>query len=668
MPMPETPAEERFEQLLQASDFPPSAAFAAQAKVTDPAVYEQAAADPPAWWASQARQRLDWDTPFSEVLDDTNPPFYRWFADGTLNVSHNCLDRHVRAGHGDRVAFHWYGEEGEQRDLTYAELLADVQRLANGLKARGVRKGDVVGIYLPMIPEVVVAMLACARIGAPHNVVFGGFAPSAVAERLEVSCAKALITADGARRKGKTVAVKAALDEAVEDLATLETIVVVRSVGSPSPMRPDRDVWYQDLLAAASAHCPAEPMEAEHPLFLLYSSGSTAKPKGIVHTTGGYLTGVATTMATVFDLDPEHDVFWCTADVGWITGHSYVVYGPMANGCTSVMFEGAPDYPDRDIWWEIVERYRVSIFYTAPTAIRACMKWGAEYPAKHDLSSLRLLGTVGEPINPKAWLWYYTVIGGERCPVVDTWWQTETGAIMISSLPGLTAAKPGSASRPLPGVSAAVFDDAGGEIARGSGVLVLTSPWPSMLRTLYNDPDRFVETYFDRFGPRVYFVGDGARRDEDGYFWITGRIDDVINVSGHRLSTAEIESALVSHPVVAEAAVIAISDELTGQSVVAYVTLRAGTSAEPALKEALRQHVAERIGKLARPKRIIWADDVPKTRSGKIMRRLLRDIAEGRDPGDATTLRDASVLAKLKQATVQDDSQNPGAPETGNTR
>jgi acetyl-CoA synthetase len=666
--MPETPAEERFEQLLQASDFPPSAAFAAQAKVTDPAVYEQAAADPPAWWASQARQRLDWDTPFSEVLDDTNPPFYRWFADGTLNVSHNCLDRHVRAGHGDRVAFHWYGEEGEQRDLTYAELLADVQRLANGLKARGVRKGDVVGIYLPMIPEVVVAMLACARIGAPHNVVFGGFAPSAVAERLEVSCAKALITADGARRKGKTVAVKAALDEAVEDLATLETIVVVRSVGSPSPMRPDRDVWYQDLLAAASAHCPAEPMEAEHPLFLLYSSGSTAKPKGIVHTTGGYLTGVATTMATVFDLDPEHDVFWCTADVGWITGHSYVVYGPMANGCTSVMFEGAPDYPDRDIWWEIVERYRVSIFYTAPTAIRACMKWGAEYPAKHDLSSLRLLGTVGEPINPKAWLWYHTVVGGERCPVVDTWWQTETGAIMISSLPGLTAAKPGSASRPLPGVSAAVFDDAGGEIARGSGVLVLTSPWPSMLRSLYNEPDRFVETYFDRFGPRVYFVGDGARRDEDGYFWITGRIDDVINVSGHRLSTAEIESALVSHPVVAEAAVIAISDELTGQSVVAYVTLRAGTSAEPALKEALRQHVAERIGKLARPKRIIWADDVPKTRSGKIMRRLLRDIAEGRDPGDATTLRDASVLAKLKQATVQDDSQNPGAPETGNTR
>jgi acetyl-CoA synthetase len=648
-----TSPDERLEQLLQVRDFPPPAAFAAQAKLTDPAVYEQAAADTPAWWAGQARQRLDWDTPFSEVLDDTNPPFYRWFADGTLNGSYNCLDRHVLAGHGDRVAFHWHGEEGEQRDLTYAGLLADVQRLANGLKARGVRKGDVVGIYLPMIPEVVVAMLACARIGAPHNVVFGGFAPSAVGERLGVSAAKALITSDGARRKGKTVAVKAALDEAVGDLATLETIVVVRSAGTPCPMQPDRDVWYQDLLAGADAECPAEPMEAEHPLFLLYSSGSTAKPKGIVHTTGGYLTGVTTTTATVFDLDPDHDVFWCTADVGWITGHSYVVYGPMANGCTSVMFEGAPDYPDKDIWWEIIERYHVTIFYTAPTAIRACMKWGTDYPAKHDLSSLRLLGTVGEPINPKAWLWYYTVIGGERCPVVDTWWQTETGAIMISSLPGLTAAKPGSASRPLPGVSAALFDDAGGEIEQGSGVLVLTSPWPSMLRTLYNDPDRFVQTYFTHFGRRVYFVGDGARRDEDGYFWITGRIDDVINVSGHRLSTAEIESALVAHPVVAEAAVIAINDELTGQSVVAYVTLRAGTSPEPALEETLRQHVAERIGKLARPKRIIWADDVPKTRSGKIMRRLLRDIAEGRDPGDATTLGDASVLDKLRRATAQ---------------
>jgi acetyl-CoA synthetase len=658
--------EDRIELLLATPDFPPPAAFAAQAEVADAAIYERAAVDPDTWWADQARQRLDWDTPFTEVLDDSDAPFYRWFADGTLNVSYNCLDRHVEAGLGDRVAFHWHGEEGEQRDLTYAELLADVQRLANGLKARGVGKGDVVGIYLPMIPEVVVAMLACARIGAPHNVVFGGFSPTAVRERLEVSAAKALITADGGRRKGKTVPVKQAVDEAVDDLASLQTIVVVRSADAPCPMRAGRDVWYHDLLAGADPHCPAEPMEAEHPLFLLYSSGSTAKPKGIVHTTGGYLTGVATTTAIVFDLDPERDVFWCTADVGWITGHSYVVYGPMANGCTSVMYEGAPDYPDKDIWWDIVERYRVSIFYTAPTAIRACMKWGAQYPVKHDLSSLRLLGTVGEPINPKAWLWYHTVIGTERCPIVDTWWQTETGSIMISPLPGLTATKPGSATRPLPGVSAALFDEAGEPIEQGSGVLVLTRPWPSMLRTLYKDPDRFVQTYFSQFGPGVYFVGDGARRDEDGYFWITGRIDDVINVSGHRLSTAEIESALVAHPMVAEAAVIAASDELTGQSIVAYVTLRTGTAAEPALKEALRKHVAERIGKLARPKRIIWADDVPKTRSGKIMRRLLRDIAEGRDPGDATTLRDASVLTKLQQATAQDDQVPAGAPETGN--
>src|SRR6202167_2041458 len=631
--------------LLDVETFDPPSEFREQALLKDPAVYEQAARDPQAWWVEQA-ERLHWFQKWDTVLDDSDPPFYKWFTGGTLNVSYNCLNRHVEAGRGERVAFHWRGEDGSERDITYVELLGEVKRFASALKDLGVKKGDVVGIYLPMIPEVVVAMLACARIGAPHNVVFGGFSPSAVRERLEVSSAKALITADGARRKGKTAPVKAAVDETVHDLATLTTIVVVRSAGTPCPMRAGRDVWYHDLLSGANPQCPAEPMEAEHPLFLLYSSGSTAKPKGIVHTTGGYLTG-ATTTAMVFDLDPARDVFWCTADVGWITGHSYVVYGPMANGCTSVMFEGAPDYPDKDIWWDIIERYRVSVFYTAPTAIRACMKWGAQYPAKHDLSSLRLLGSVGEPINPKAWLWYHTVIGGERCPIVDTWWQTETGCIMISPLPGLTATKPGSATRPLPGVSAALFDDAGGEIARGSGVLVLTQPWPSMLRTLYKDPDRFVSTYFDRFGPGVYFVGDGARRDEDGYYWITGRIDDVINVSGHRLSTAEVESALVAHPLVAEAAVIAASDELTGQSIVAYVTLRAGTSAEPALKDALRQHVAERIGKLARPKRIIWADDVPKTRSGKIMRRLLRDIAEGRDPGDATPLRDPSVLAKL---------------------
>jgi acetyl-CoA synthetase len=653
MPRTQPSVEERLEQLLKTEEFPPPPDFAAHAQVRDPSVYEQAAKDGPAWWAEQARQRLDWQTPFSSVLDDSDPPFYSWFADGRLNASYNCLDRHVEAGHGDRVAFHWRGEEGEERDLTYAGLLADVQRLANGLKARGVGRGDVVGIYLPMIPEVVVAMLACARIGAPHNVIFGGFAPGSVRERLEVSDAKALITADGARRKGKTANVKAALDEGIAGLPQLETVVVVRATKAQCPMTAERDVWYDELLAGADPDCPAEPMEAEHPLFLLYSSGSTAKPKGIVHTTGGYLTGVATTTAMVFDLDPERDVFWCTADVGWITGHSYIVYGPMACGATSVMFEGAPDYPDKDIWWEIVERYRVSIFYTAPTAIRAAMKWGPEYPGRHDLSSLRLLGSVGEPINPKAWLWYHVVIGGERCPIVDTWWQTETGAIMISPLPGITPAKPGSATRPLPGVSAALFGEDGNEITDGSGVLVLAQPWPSMLRTLYRDPDRFITTYFERFGPRTYLVGDGARRDSDGYFWITGRIDDVINVSGHRLSTAEIESALVAHTAVAEAAVIAISDESTGQAVVAYVTLGQDAGSPSSLHEELRGHVGDRIGKFARPKRIIWADDLPKTRSGKIMRRLLRDIAEGREPGDATTLGDPSVLDRLQKATQE---------------
>jgi acetyl-CoA synthetase len=654
MPRTQPPVEERLEELLRVEEFAPPPGFAGQAQVRDQALYDRAAQDGPAWWAGQARQRLDWEKPFSSVLDDANPPFFTWFADGSLNVSFNCLDRHVLAGHGERVAFHWRGEEGEERDLTYAGLLADTERLASGLKARGVSKGDVVGIYLPMIPEVVVAMLACARIGAVHNVVFGGFAPSAVRDRLEVSGARALITADAARRKGTTAQVKAAVDESLAGLPELGTVVVVRATGAECPMQPGRDVWYDELLAGSDPSCPAEPMEAEHPLFLLYSSGSTAKPKGIVHTTGGYLTGVATTTALVFDLDPERDVFWCTADVGWITGHSYVVYGPLANGCTSVMYEGAPDYPDKDAWWEVAERYRVSVFYTAPTAIRSAMKWGPEYPARHDLSSLRLLGTVGEPINPKAWLWYYSVIGGERCPVVDTWWQTETGAIMISPLPGVTSAKPGSATRPLPGVSAALFDDAGREIDEGSGVLVLTQPWPSMLRTLYGDPDRFVETYFGKFGPRVYFVGDGARRDEDGYFWITGRIDDVINVSGHRLSTAEIESALVSHPAVSEAAVIAVSDEDTGQAIVAYVTLGQDTGAGEPLEAELRDHVAGRIGKLARPQRIIWAQDLPKTRSGKIMRRLLRDIAEGREPGDATTLGDPSVLDTLQRATAQD--------------
>jgi acetyl-CoA synthetase len=649
-PTPPAPPMQEPDQPLEFTTFLPPAEFAEHARVADPGIYAQAEADAPAWWAEQARQRLDWHTPFQAVLDDSNPPFYTWFADGTLNASYNCLDRHVNAGHGDRVAFYWCGEHGEERSLTYGQILADTQRLANALKARGVGKGDVVGIYLPMIPEVVVAMLACARIGAPHNVVFGGFASSAVRERMEVSQAKALITADGARRRGKTAPVKRAVDEAIDGLDTLQTVIVVQSTGAPCEMRKGRDRWYHELLDEAEPECPAEPMEAEHPLFLLYSSGSTAKPKGIVHTTGGYLTGVTTTAAMVFDLDAERDVFWCTADVGWITGHSYIVYGPMANGVTSVMYEGPPDYPDKDAWWEVVEAYRVSIFYTAPTAIRASMKWGDEYPGKHDLSSLRLLGTVGEPINPKAWLWYYAVIGGERCPVVDTWWQTETGAIMIAPLPGLTPAKPGSATRPLPGVSAGLVDEDGREITEGDGLLVLTRPWPSMLRTLYHDPDRYGETYFGKFGARAYVAGDGARRDEDGYYWITGRVDDVINVSGHRLSTAEIESALVAHAGVAEAAVIAVPDEMTGQAVVAYVTVGDGTEPGPGLAEELHAHVGAQIGKFARPKRVIWAADLPKTRSGKIMRRLLRDIADGRELGDVSTLADPSVVAALQQA------------------
>jgi acetyl-CoA synthetase len=601
---------------------------------------------------------LHWDQPFATVLDDSRPPFYRWFADGKLNVSYNCVDRHVEAGLGDRVAFYWAGEDGERRVITYGELHRDVQRLANALRALGLGKGDVVGIYLPMIPEVVVAMLACARIGAPHNVVFGGFAVEAVRERMEVSRARALITVDGARRKGRAAPVKATVDEVMGDLASLEHVVVVRHTGIDVPMAAGRDVFYDEIVEAAEPACPAEPMEAEHPLFILYSSGSTAKPKGIVHTTGGYLTGVSATHRFVFDLDPERDVYFCSADVGWITGHSYIVYGPLANGATSVMYEGAPDYPHKGIWWELVERYGVSIFYTAPTAIRACMKWGAEYPAAHDLSSLRLLGTVGEPINPKAWLWYHVVIGRERCPIVDTWWQTETGQIMISPLPGLTETKPGSATFPLPGVAADVVDEQTGEsVEQGQGLLVLKRPWPGMLRTLYEDDDRYLETYWSRFGADTYLVGDAAIRDKDGYLWIVGRIDDVINVSGHRLSTAEVESAIVAHEKVAESAVVAQSDELTGQAIVAFVTLQGDFEGTPDIEAQIRDHVAVQIGKLARPKRILWTDDLPKTRSGKIMRRLLRDIAEGRALGDVTTLRDPGVMAELQNKITAEQAQ-----------
>jgi acetyl-CoA synthetase len=638
--------EAQLEELLDVESFDPPPEFREQAVIRDESIFAEAERDPEGFWAEQARA-LHWDQPWEKVLDWTNPPFAKWFDGGKLNVSYNCLDRHVEAGNGDRVAFHWRGEEGEERDITYADLHRDVQRFANALKDRGIGKGDVVGIFLPMIPEVVVAMLACARIGAPHNVVFGGFSPEAVRERMEFSEAKALITVDGARRKGKTAPIKQQVDEVMGDLASLESVIVVRHVGNDAPMG-DRDVWFHEIMEAAGPECPAEPLDAEHPLYILYTSGSTAKPKGILHTTGGYLTQVAFTHRVVFDLKPESDVYWCSADVGWVTGHSYIVYGPLANGCTSVMYEGAPDYPDKDIWWELVERYKVTIFYTAPTAIRACMKWGAEYPRRHDLSSLRVLGTVGEPINPKAWLWYHTVIGGERCPIVDTWWQTETGAIMITTLPGVHAAKPGSAGKPLPAIEARVVDENGEDVGTEQGLLTLRRPWPAMLRTLYKEEERFVETYFSKFGPEVYFVGDAARRDEDGYFWIIGRVDDVINVSGHRMSTAEVESAIVSHVRVAEAAVIGQADEDTGQAIAAFVTLSGGGEGDDALIEDIRAHVAIRIGKLARPKRIIWAEDLPKTRSGKIMRRLLRDIAEGRELGDVTTLRDPGVMSQLE--------------------
>jgi acetyl-CoA synthetase len=641
--------ERDLEAMMEVERFEPPAEFRERARWSDPKIYDEAAADPEGWWLRQATELLDWDTEPTRALDDSNPPFYKWFEDGWLNASANCLDRHVAAGIGDRVAYHWRGEEGEERDVTYAELHRDVQRFANALKELNIGKGDVVGIYLPMIPEVAVAMLACARIGAIHNVVFGGFSAESVRERMEFSEAKALVTVDGARRKGKTAPIKPAVDEHLSDLGTLETIVVVRHTGIDCPMEPERDLFYDELLEAADPHCPAEPMEAEHPLYILYTSGSTAKPKGILHTTGGYMAGVTATHRFVFDLKPETDVYWCAADVGWVTGHSYIVYGPLSNGATSVMWEGAPDYPGKGIWWQLVERYKATILYAAPTAIRTFIKWGAEIPAESDLSSLRLLGSVGEPINPKAWLWYHKVIGDERCPIVDTWWQTETGAIMISPLPGITATKPGSATTPFPGVAAAVVDESGGKpIEEGQGLLVLERPWPSMLRGLYKEDDRFVETYFSRFGRERYLVGDAARRDSDGYFWVIGRIDDVVNVSGHRLSTAEVESAIVAHEKVAEAAVIGQSDEDTGQAICAFVTLRGDTKPSDDLIDGIRAEVAARIGKFARPKRIVWAEELPKTRSGKIMRRLLRDIAEGRALGDVTTLRDPEVMKELE--------------------
>jgi acetyl-CoA synthetase len=650
--------EQEPEELIDREKFDPPEEFAENALIRDESVHEEAAQDPVAWWAEQAKD-LHWFEEPSETLDDSKPPFYKWFADGKINASYNCLDRHVEEGNGDRVAFIWRGEEGEERQLTYADILAEVKKLANALTDHGVGKGDVVGIYLPMIPEVVISMLACARIGAPHNVVFGGFSPGSVCERMQFSEAKALITTNYARRKGKAAAVKSEVDDLMDSMPTVETVIVVRNTDDDAPMTEGRDHWWDELLDAADEEHEAVALDAEHPLFILYSSGSTAKPKGILHTTGGYLTGVKWTGKYVFDLRPDSDVFWCSADVGWVTGHSYIVYGPMSNGVTSVMWEGAPDYPDKDAWWQLIEDHGVTIFYTAPTAIRASMKWGVEYPEKHDLSSLRLLGTVGEPINPKAWAWYWKVIGGGRCPIVDTWWQTETGHVLISPLPGVTPAKPGSATKPLPGVDAAVVDEEGNDAGTEQGLLVLRKPTPGMLRTLYRDDDRFIETYYDKLGRETYVVGDAARRDEDGYFWIIGRIDDVINVSGHRMSTAEVEHAVVSHPKVAESAVIGQQDEDTGQAICAFVTLHssAGEGNDDLVQE-IRDHVGEKIGKFARPKRVIWADDLPKTRSGKIMRRLLRDIAEGRELGDVTTLNDPSVMDEIQNRVKQEDDED----------
>jgi acetyl-CoA synthetase len=639
-----TDLERQLAELLEQERFEPPEAFKANALITDLSVHEAAAKDPVGWWNEQARA-LHWFAEPQRALNDENPPFYKWFEGGTTNASYNCLDRHVEAGLGERVAFKWRGEEGESRDITYAWLLEQTQRAANALKDHGVGAGDVVGIFLPMIPEVIVAMLACSRIGAPHNVVFGGFSAESVKERMEFSDAKALITVDGARRKGKTAPVKASCDEVGMPVATT---FVVRHTGIDCPMG-DGDVFWDEALAAAEAECAPAELDAEHPLFILYSSGSTAKPKGILHSTGGYLTHVAWTHKYVFDLKPESDVYWCSADVGWITGHSYIVYGPLLNAATSVMYEGAPDYPHKGIWWELAEKTETTIFYTAPTAIRACIKWGVEHVEKADLSKLRLLGSVGEPINPKAWLWYWKVVGGSNCPVVDTWWQTETGGIMITTLPGAQAMKPGIAGTPLPGVSAAVLDEEGVEVSRGTqGLLSLSKPWPGMLRTLYGDDDRYISTYWEKWGPGTYLVGDASKQDDEGYISVIGRVDDVLNVSGHRMSTAEIESAIVSHGKVAEAAVIGAVDEDTGQSVAAFVTLEGSLEGTDELVLEIREHVAVRIGKLARPKRIIWADDLPKTRSGKIMRRLLKDIAEGRELGDVTTLRDPDVMAQLQ--------------------
>jgi|HubBroStandDraft_4_1064222.scaffolds.fasta_scaffold00001_347 acetyl-CoA synthetase len=635
------------EALLEESRrFPPSPEFAAQANATAD-VYENAERDYIEFWASWART-LEWSKPFTTTLE-WNEPFARWFGDGELNVSVNCLDRHVRDGRGERIAYYYEGEPGDRRTITYRELLDDVNRFANGLRKLGIRRGDRVAIYMPMIPELPVAMLACARIGAAHSVIFGGFSPESIVDRVNDASCVALITADFGWRRGKKIPLKRNCDIAMEQTPSIAHCIVARRVGDEVFMHERRDRWWDEVVAGQSTECEPEPMNAEDLLFLLYTSGTTAKPKGIKHTTAGYLTHVATTQKLVFDLKEDRDVYWCTADIGWVTGHSYIVYGPLANGATSVIYEGTPDFPDKDRFWEIAQRYRVTILYTAPTAIRTFMKWGPEYPARHDLSSLRLLGTVGEPINPEAWIWYREWIGGNRTPVVDTWWQTETGGIMIAPLPGVTTLLPGSATRPLPGIAADVVNDRGESVPLGGGgYVVLTRPWPGMLRGIWGDDERYVQTYWSKF-PHRYFAGDGGRRDADGNFWFMGRIDDVMNVSGHRISTTEVESALVDHPAVAEAAVCGKLDEMTGQAIYAFVSLKGSQVGSPQLADELRDHVAEKLGKFTRPKYVTFTQELPKTRSGKIMRRLLRDIAEGRTLGDTTTLADSSVVNELQE-------------------
>jgi len=633
--------------LAEGRTFPPPEAFAAAALTSGSELYDRADADPEGFWAEQAADLLDWIEPWEAVLD-WDRPYAKWFAGGKLNVSANCLDRHVEAGHGDQVAFHWEGEGGDTRTVTYRELLDETARFANVLKSLGVAKGDRVAIYMGMVPEIAVAMLACARIGAPHSVVFGGFSSDSLRDRINDAEATVLVTADGAWRRGSVVPLKEIADEALAATPSIRHVVVLRRTGHEVPMAEGRDQWWHDLTEAQPAECPPEPMDAEDLLYILYTSGTTGKPKGIMHTTGGYLTQVCFTHKYVFDLKPDTDVFWCTADVGWVTGHSYIVYGPLANRTTSVMYEGTPDYPDKDRFWAIVERYGVTILYTAPTAIRTFMKWGTEYPARHDLSSLRLIGTVGEPINPEAWVWYWEYIGGERCPVVDTWWQTETGAIMVSPLPGATTLKPGSATFPLPGIGADIVNDDGDRVpVPGGGYLVLTRPFPSMLRGIWGDAQRYVDTYWSRFDG-LYFAGDGAKRDDDGYFWLLGRVDDIMLVSGHNISTTEVESALVDHPSVAEAAVVGKTDPVSGQSISAFVILRAGSEPGDDLARELRDHVGSVIGPIAKPKTLLFTDDLPKTRSGKIMRRLLRNVAEDETLGDTTTLADPNVVEGIK--------------------